>query len=238
MEQRGTLKTWNEQKGFGFIRPEHGGAEVFVHISSVRGDRRPVTGDQVLFVPGRDETGRLRAEHMRLDGGLALDQPEIRQKPRSARNKAGGKPTAEARRRRSSFTTGVRHLPFKLAVFALLCALPLWGSLPPLQSGRLPIALLIYGSASLVTFLLYWRDKHSAMKDRWRTPESRLHLFELLGGWPGALVAQQLLRHKTRKLGFQVPFWFIVLAHQVFWIDLLFLHSVWGAERLRPLLGL
>ncbi|MBA1275835.1 DUF1294 domain-containing protein [Stutzerimonas azotifigens] len=233
MEQRGILKSWNEQKGFGFIRPQSGGAEVFVHISSVRGDRRPVVGDRVLFVGGRDEKGRLRAEHMRLDAGLALDQPAIRRKPRAAN---ASKPSKEARR--SSPAAGVRYLPMKLVVFTLLCALPLWGGLQPLLAGRIPVALSIYGAASLVTFLLYWRDKHSAMKDRWRTPESRLHLFELIGGWPGALVAQQLLRHKTRKLSFQLPFWFIVLAHQTFWIDLLFLRSAFGAERLRPLLGL
>ncbi|WP_153605141.1 DUF1294 domain-containing protein, partial [Pseudomonas aeruginosa] len=50
-------------------------------------------------------------------------------------------------------------------------------------------------------------------------PGVRLHLFELLGGWPGALVAQQVFRHKTRKLSFQLVFWGIVLLHQSFWLD-------------------
>ncbi|MGV8663884.1 DUF1294 domain-containing protein, partial [Pseudomonas aeruginosa] len=40
-----------------------------------------------------------------------------------------------------------------------------------------------------------------------------------LGGWPGALVAQQVFRHKTRKLSFQLVFWGIVLLHQSFWLD-------------------
>lgn len=236
MEQRGTLKSWNEQKGFGFIRPQGGGAEVFVHASSVRGDRRPVAGDRVLFVGSRDEQGRPRAEWMRLEAGLAPDQPAAGRTSRPARSSAS--PPKSQAPRRAARAAGIRHLPAKLVVFALLCALPLWGGLQPLLAGRMPVVLMIYGAASLVTFLLYWRDKHSAMKDRWRTPESRLHLFELVGGWPGALVAQQLLRHKTRKLGFQLPFWFIVLMHQAFWIDLLLLRSTLGAERLRPLLGL
>lgn len=42
-------------------------------------------------------------------------------------------------------------------------------------------------------------------------------MFELLGGWPGALIAQQKFRHKTRKVSFQVVFWAIVLVHQAFW---------------------
>jgi len=43
-----------------------------------------------------------------------------------------------------------------------------------------------------------------------------------LGGWPGALLAQQLFRHKTRKLSYQLLFWAIVLLHQVFWAAWLF----------------
>lgn len=79
--------------------------------------------------------------------------------------------------------------------------------------------LLAYPLASLLAFALYWQDKRSAARGDWRTPEVRLHLFELLGGWPGALVAQQAFRHKTRKLSFQLVFWGIVLLHQLFWLD-------------------
>ena len=85
MEQRGTLKSWNDQKGFGFIRPEQGGEDVFAHISAVHGERRPLVGDRVLYVSGRDPQGRLRAEHLRLDAPLTLDQPAIRQRPGSQR---------------------------------------------------------------------------------------------------------------------------------------------------------
>lgn len=70
---------------------------------------------------------------------------------------------------------------------------------------------------------LYWSDKHKARADSWRTPENVLHAVELAGGWPGALLAQQAFRHKTRKVSFQLVFWLIVLMHQVFWIDQLFL---------------
>ncbi|MBF6990830.1 cold shock and DUF1294 domain-containing protein [Cupriavidus sp. IK-TO18] len=61
--------------------------------------------------------------------------------------------------------------------------------------------------ASLITFFAYADDKTRASRNTWRTPETTLHLLALCGGWPGALAAQQLLRHKNRKPTFQVTFW-------------------------------
>lgn len=241
MEQRGTLKSWNDQKGFGFIRPQQGGEDVFAHISAVHGDRRPLVGDRVLYVSGRDPQGRLRAEHLRLDAPLTLDQPAIRQRPGSQRKPAEqqARPRATARAAgkpaRQLVAGNIQQLPLKLVLFGLLCLLPLAGSL--LRLGAV-LPLAIYAVASLLTFVLYWRDKHSALKDRWRTPETTLHFFELAGGWPGALVAQQVFRHKTRKLSYQLAFWLIVVLHQAFWIDLLFIGSGFTRERLDWLLRL
>ncbi|MDH2248356.1 DUF1294 domain-containing protein [Stutzerimonas kunmingensis] len=241
MEQRGTLKSWNDQKGFGFIRPQQGGEDVFAHISAVHGERRPLVGDRVLYVSGRDPQGRLRAEHLRLDAPLTLDQPAIRQRPGSQRKPAEqqARPRATARAAgkpaRQLVAGNIQQLPLKLVLFGLLCLLPLAGSL--LRLGAV-LPLAIYAVASLLTFVLYWRDKHSALKDRWRTPETTLHFFELAGGWPGALVAQQVFRHKTRKLSYQLAFWLIVMLHQAFWIDLLFVGSGFTRERLDWLLRL
>lgn len=130
----------------------------------------------------------------------------------SARNKPGRKPAGE-----------IRNLQLKLLVFAVLCALPLYGSMSLWLRGVSVIPLAAYGVISLLAFLLYWSDKRKARADHWRTPENVLHAVELAGGWPGALLAQQLFRHKTRKVSFQLLFWMIVLLHQVFWIDQLFL---------------
>lgn len=73
---------------------------------------------------------------------------------------------------------------------------------------RLPafVAVLDAGM-SLLTIALYARDKRAAARGAWRTPESTLHLLALLDGWPGALVAQQWFRHKSRKASFQLAFW-------------------------------
>jgi uncharacterized membrane protein YsdA (DUF1294 family)/cold shock CspA family protein len=80
--------------------------------------------------------------------------------------------------------------------------------------GRLPLEIiLLYLVASTVTFLAYGIDKSAAQSNRWRTKESTLHIFGLVGGWPGALLAQKTLRHKSKKEEFQSIFWVTVFAN-------------------------
>ena len=74
--------------------------------------------------------------------------------------------------------------------------------------GRLPLAVpAIYGVVSILTFLVYRFDKTAARQGRWRTKESTLLFLGLAGGWPGGVVAQVVLRHKSSKQSFQVAFW-------------------------------
>lgn len=117
----------------------------------------------------------------------------------------------------------IRYPRLKLAVFILLCLLPLGGAVKAGVVGQFWLPALVYGLMSLVCAGLYWHDKRQAQVQGQRIAEKLLHLAELLGGWPGALVAQQLWRHKTRKLSYQLVFWLIVLVHQVVWLDWLFL---------------
>lgn len=80
--------------------------------------------------------------------------------------------------------------------------------------GRMPINLiLLYLGGSTLTFILYAYDKSKAKRGAWRTPESTLHLFTLAGGWPGAAIAQQTLRHKSQKKEFRFVFWLTVIAN-------------------------
>jgi len=118
-----------------------------------------------------------------------------------------------------------RQPRLKALVFLALCALPVIGAVSLWLRGISLIPLIAYGAVSVVTFFLYWSDKRKARNDTWRTPEYVLHAAEILGGWPGALVAQQVFRHKTRKASYQLVFWMIVGLHQVYWIDRLFLAS-------------
>lgn len=64
----GTVKWFNTQKGFGFIQPEDGGADVFVHISAVEraGMRSLNEGQKVGFELARDSrSGKMAAEQLR-----------------------------------------------------------------------------------------------------------------------------------------------------------------------------
>ncbi|GED41084.1 DUF1294 domain-containing protein [Cobetia marina] len=91
------------------------------------------------------------------------------------------------------------------------------------QQGRLPWMLPVaYLGMSLVTYLAYRIDKQAATSGEWRVPEGKLHLMELLCGWPGALIAQQSLRHKTRKTSYRLVFWGVVLINiaAVSWLTL------------------
>ena len=81
---------------------------------------------------------------------------------------------------------------------------------------KMPVTLLAaYGLLSVVAFFMYGEDKSAAKQGRWRTPESTLHMLALVGGWPGALIAQRFFRHKTTKQPFRTIFWITVMANCV-----------------------
>lgn len=82
---------------------------------------------------------------------------------------------------------------------------------------------------SLIAFLAYALDKRAASRGSRRTPERVLQGLGLLGGWPGAVAAVYLLRHKSSKLRFKIVLWMIVAAHLVVWTYLVFRSSAVGA---------
>ena len=101
--------------------------------------------------------------------------------------------------------------------------------------GRLPLAVLgLYAAASVVAFLAYGHDKSAAVRDVWRVKENTLHLFSLLGGWPGALAAQRLFRHKSSKASFQTTYWITVTLNCA---ALAWLLSPYGAQTLQAMLA-
>lgn len=88
------------------------------------------------------------------------------------------------------------------------------GLLLAFWQGKLPVYVVAgYLLLSIFTYLSYWFDKRKAQAGRWRTPESTLQFMSLLGGWPGALLAQRYLRHKSQKRSFLWQFWFTVLLN-------------------------
>lgn len=85
---------------------------------------------------------------------------------------------------------------------------------------------------SVLSLGLYALDKSAAKKGGQRTPENTLHIFSLFGGWPGALYAQQFLRHKSRKTSFRVVFWLTIVVNVA---ALIYLLSPYGSPYLSML---
>ena len=91
--------------------------------------------------------------------------------------------------------------------------------LPELHNIPLILAA-VYLTVSAFTFVIYAMDKSAAKKCAWRTSESTLHWLSLFGGWPGALIGQHLLRHKSSKAPFRFVFWVTVVFNVALFIAL------------------
>ncbi|MBL7646306.1 MAG: cold shock and DUF1294 domain-containing protein [Candidatus Hydrogenedentes bacterium] len=180
MRLEGTITTWKDDQGYGFITPDNGGPQIFVHIKAFPDSLiRPRPGDPVPFELGEDDRGRPRATRVR--------------------------------RERFAVQTPAASISAPLLLLAAI-ALTIVGLLT--VAGQLPLVILdVYLIASGITFLAYWQDKAAARKNQWRTAERTLHLLGIVGGWPGALIAQQVFRHKSSKTSFQLVFWLTVFAN-------------------------
>jgi len=73
---------------------------------------------------------------------------------------------------------------------------------------------------NLLAYAVYWLDKRRARSGGRRVPERELLLWAAAGGSLGSFIAMRRLRHKTRKLGFRVAF-FGILVGQVLGLYLL-----------------
>lgn len=204
MRYQGRLQDWNDEKGFGFVTPNGGGPRAFVHIKAFDHlPQRPCDGVLISYAPHKDVRGRLNAGAVRF---AAAGKPQ----PATAR---GASP---------------RMLPrTALGLLALLAAALGW--IARLVPDAVMGAVL---GLSLLTLLFYVTDKAAAQRNRWRTPESTLHLLALLGGWPGALVAQGLFHHKTSKRSFQRTFWTTVVLNVAGLAVLIALSTPWAGSLL------
>lgn len=125
------------------------------------------------------------------------------------------RPSTDASASGPSGRIGRNHLLF----LAFLLLVPVLAILREFPSDVSPWVLGWGLLASLVCHALYAWDKRRAQAGERRVPEKILHLWELLGGWPGAFLAQRRIRHKSSKLTYLLVFWLIVVIHQYTAID-------------------
>ncbi|WP_210547256.1 DUF1294 domain-containing protein [Rhodoferax sp. PAMC 29310] len=180
MRFEGTVKSWNDDRAFGFIEPCQGGQEIFLHITALPARAtRPALNQSVTFELEVNRDGKKRAKNVQF--------------ARAAR------PIRSPRRPSTAQWGGATLFAIPAFLLVYMASALFW---------HVPLAVgVAYVTMSVICFITYAIDKSAAQSGAWRTPESILHLLGLLCGWPGALLAQQLLRHKSTKAPFRAAFW-------------------------------
>ncbi|MDX1750350.1 MAG: cold shock and DUF1294 domain-containing protein [Methylophaga sp.] len=198
MKLQGKISNWNDDRGFGFVEPNGGGERAFVHIKAFNPpSRRPANGEVIIYEIARDNNNRYKAENIQF--ARDINKSKKRDKVKSERGFGG--------------------------IFTIIFFI---GLLVSVFSGKLPLIILgLYLIMSLIAFIAYAMDKSAAQNGQWRIQESTLHLFSLIGGWPGAYIAQKKLRHKSIKKAFINVYWATVLLNLA---GLFWLHTEKGAN--------
>jgi len=185
MKVEGKILNWNDAKGYGFVDPVGGGERAFVHIKAfIPRSRRPVNGEHICYKLVLAPDNRYRAANIAFVSDVK----------RMAKNN---------QKRTVSTTIAI----FSTLLFSfILVSSVLARAIPLIFAGG-------YLLLSIITFCVYAIDKSASQSKRWRTKENTLHLLSLVGGWPGALLAQTTLRHKSRKHSFQVVYLLTMLMN-------------------------
>ena len=193
MRIEGTVKIWNDDRGFGFIEPLNGGQDIFVHIKAFSSRTgRPELGQPVSFEIEISPDGKKRATRVEV---IKAKRQNLR--VRSKHPVPWG-------------TATLLTIPAFLVLYAsvgFFWKVPTW------------VASLYLGT-SVLCFIVYAIDKSAATAERWRISENTLLWLGLIGGWPGAIVAQQFLRHKSTKASFRTSFWGTVIANLIGFVAL------------------
>lgn len=224
MKKAGKIVRWDSARAFGFIRSSDTPSDIFFHIKDFRGSAVPEEGMPVSFeeihVGGKGPRA-LKVQAAQPLSLVAKISPAARAAPLNQQQRR----TTARNPQPQTLNRSAPPAPAGPALFLMLgwAVLIAWGS----WAGRLPaMALLIALALNLLTFFVYWRDKHAAQTSQWRTSENTLHLFSLLGGWSGAWFAQQVLRHKSGKASFRAEYWMTVALHCIVLMGFLLSHRL------------
>jgi uncharacterized membrane protein YsdA (DUF1294 family)/cold shock CspA family protein len=193
MRLKGKLLKWDNHKAFGFIAPNGGGDDIFIHKMAFSNCKRtPHVNDEITFSVVQDKLGRYCADQAIYSGEKLIKK--------QAKN---------------------------MSKFSIMLSIIFLGLLPvAVIMGYIPKSLaLSYFIISFITFIAYALDKSKARRNAWRTPESTLHLLALIGGWPGAAIAQKTLRHKSQKTAFRIVFWLTLVVNNSVLVWLLSSHG-------------
>ncbi len=183
MRFQGKISDWNDDKGYGFVEPNGGGTRAFVHIKSFSDLPRRPINGDIIIYETTTD------EKGRIQAtNIAFTRIKKKQKVQQSRE------------------LGSFNKFIIMAFTAYLLVLVSVYNLPV-------VVLLGFIVLSIITFAAYALDKNAAQSGSWRTQESTLHMLALVGGWPGAMYAQQKLRHKSIKTEFRQVFWATVVIN-------------------------
>ena len=189
--QEGHLSGWNEGRGFGFLKSVEGGPDAFAHIRAfAKDDRHIEEGHLYSYMVETDQAGRLRAKDIR------PVRPVI--------------PGPSLLRKLVTRSPRLLVIPAFLFIAAAVA----------LSTEVSPAWFVVYGVASLACFIGYAIDKRAAEQKQWRVSETILLMVGLVGGWPGAILAQEMFRHKTKKLSFRTLFWMSVAINMAAFVQI------------------
>jgi uncharacterized membrane protein YsdA (DUF1294 family)/cold shock CspA family protein len=188
---RGRLVNWSDERGFGFLTPENGGQDVFVHASAFRKEGRHIEiGIEYEFDVEFGKDGRPKAK--RVSQVVApIAAPALLSKV-------------------------LQRGPRLLVIPAFLFIIVAISTVQPISLNW----LVIYGVASVACFAGYGLDKMAAKHKAWRVSETILLLIGVVGGWPGGIVGQEVFRHKTQKKSFRTLFWMSVAINMAAFVQI------------------
>lgn len=194
MRKSGKVVRWDDSRGFGFIRGDGKGQDVFLHVRDFLGSQgqAPRMGMAVSFdevhVGGKGPRA-VGVKQVGAEAVVRMDRPRYKRQYDAAPG------------------SGIGVAIPLMVVYAAALAYAVWSRYLPWWV--LPASL----GVNLLAFYSYWLDKYAASKRQWRISEQSLHLLGLAGGWGGAWFAQRVLRHKTVKEEFQSTYWLTVVVH-------------------------